>query len=125
MEITREEKVKKTLLTVVCGQVLVNVIDDFLPIFKTGTKKEKEIISQNQIFKKKAKSLVNQLREVLLVNLNVEYNSNVETDQLLNLAYLLEKLFFLNLDADALDEKEKEDFEKDLLFLLKKHKIKA
>ena len=125
MEITREEKVKKTLLTVVCGQVLVNVIDDFLPIFKIGTKKEKEIISQNQIFKKKAKSLVNQLREVLLVNLNVEYNSNVETDQLLNLAYLLEKLFFLNLDADALDEKEKEDFEKDLLFLLKKHKIKA
>jgi hypothetical protein len=125
MEITREEKVKKTLLTVVCGQVLVNVIDDFLPIFKIGTKKEKEIISQNQIFKKKAKSLVNQLRDVLLVNLNVEYNSNVETDQLLNLSYLLEKLFFLNLDADALDEKEKEDFEKDLLFLLKKHKIKA
>jgi hypothetical protein len=125
MEITRDEKVKKTLLTVVCGQLLINVIDDFLPIFKTGTKKEKEIINQNQIFKKKAKSLVNQLREVLLVNLNVEYNSNIETEQLLNLSYLLEKLFFLNLDADALGEKEKEDFEKDLLVLLKKHKIKA
>ena len=103
----KETKAYKMLFLCVLSQTMINlIIDDDIPIFKHKTKE-----------------IAKRFKEELLKNLSFDFNSTTEISQLHDLSIWLEDIFAIMMKVGELNDYQKNDFQKDWDFLLKKHKV--
>jgi uncharacterized protein YejL (UPF0352 family) len=105
MEI-KETKAYKMLFLCVLSQTMINLIEDDMPMFKHQTK-----------------ALAKRFSEQLVKNLNFDFNSTTEISQLHDLSIWLEDIFAIMMKVGELNDYQKNDFQKDWDFLLKKHRV--
>jgi hypothetical protein len=105
MEI-KETKAYNMLFLCVLSQTMINLIEDDMPMFKHQTK-----------------ALAKRFKEELLKNLSFDFNSITEISQLHDLSIWLEDIFAIMMKVGELNDYQKNDFQKDWDFLLKKHRV--